>query len=221
MKTIELNEEEIYGSNLRITYDIKVTNISDLNYYGTNYYRYGETTGEKNDIVVLNLKTVKDYLDETLSINKDKMENSVREGTGIIPIGNKEYKEITVDTNSIIYPKEYTLVEEDKQSYTFKVVAERRLGVTDDDLYIVNRVKASTVNIVANPTDTTNTEEQKGELIKTIVNVVDTSPEAKAELTITPPTGSDKQTIIVISISLTVVAFALAAGIIIIKKKVI
>ena len=73
---IEINDEEIYGSEIEITYALTIKNVSDSNYYEpTNstqygyYYKFGDKTKNVTKVWKIAADEVDDYMDERLEYN--------------------------------------------------------------------------------------------------------------------------------------------------------
>ena len=64
-------ENSLYGTNLELTYEVKITNKSDVNYYNNEYYWFGDK--DTNKEVTLTPTNVKDYLDKTLNYLEEKL----------------------------------------------------------------------------------------------------------------------------------------------------
>ncbi len=67
---IELENELIQGSILKVQYEIEVKNNSELDYMTENYYKYGT---DKNNIVKLTPTKVYDYLDEIMPLQSQEI----------------------------------------------------------------------------------------------------------------------------------------------------
>ncbi len=70
----EVDSEIVQGAKLGIKYNLKVTNVSELDYNNKNYYIYGE--GEKytpnnNELVTLKANSIIDYLDNRLATDEN------------------------------------------------------------------------------------------------------------------------------------------------------
>ena len=220
---IELPEDEIYGSKLTITYEIIVTNVSDINYYETEsqyegcYYLFGDASHAQE--VTTTAKEVLDYLDPALKYVSSSPDGRVTEKNA------SEYQTY-VDKQEEHMHTEYTREEDyDKvlsitnweQLYSNKkdgrksadvveIVAERTLTTEDDDMELI-----STAEIIT-PTPTPSS---------LIPNKVKLPEQVDAITTIMPPTGSDLQSIVIYTIAGIASLVVLAAGVIIIKKKVL
>lgn len=64
---IELDQEIIQGASLEIKYNLKITNISEVEYQTEDFYMYGSGHGEdESKIVTLQPALIIDYLDNTM-----------------------------------------------------------------------------------------------------------------------------------------------------------
>ena len=221
---VELAEDSIYGSDIEITYQVKITNTSDLNYYNEDYYLYGQA--DTNKEVLLKPTEVTDYLDKTLTYVEDKTEelngNKDRvEDTKLkenITIGVKEIKDAqkfnlkdweTLHTSKNKSPSGNT-------SDKVMIVAERILSNQDDDMEVLSGAKIFSAENTPSDSTPESTEE-----IKIIRPATIEQAESGATLTITPPTGGNKNDIVIYAISGIISLIILATGISIIKKKVL
>ena len=205
----ELEDEYISGSTLELTYGISVINVSDVNYYNNEYYWYGEAN--KNKEVTLKVDEITDYLDKSLEYKAEVSDSRITvssdvdtEGRTILKLGNIE----------ALYTEQNKARETDKlkTSETFALVAGRVLSKLDDDMEYINKAEITKIN---NGTDSRDTDESdKDEEVK--------KPEepnkSEALATITPPTGANRQEIILYTVVGVIALAILSAGVVIIKK---
>lgn len=94
---IEIDSELIQGSNLELTYEIKVYNRSELDYNTTNYYRYGENDGMQ----AIDLSyVIADYADENLTFNDYTVSNTnVEDYNGSGMTGKNKWQLLGKDWN--------------------------------------------------------------------------------------------------------------------------
>ena len=217
----EVNQDTIYGSTVDITYTIKVENISDVNYYGKNYYYYGDKNGCYE--VTVNVDEVTDYLDSTLKYLQGSSDKTINVTDQTV---SKQEGDFTVIRNIVKitgWDTLYTSSNENRgtdnkqTSDSADLLAERILSSQDNDLEIINEAEATSLRTAPDPQDQNGDKE---ETIKEIVPAVGTTGTAKALTTIIPPTGEDKQSPILYIITVAVSFVILSAGIIIIKRKV-
>lgn len=239
---IERDENIIYGSTLTITYAIKVTNISDVNYYNEWYYWFGEK--DENKEITLKVNEVMDYLDETLKYKSCDEKHKVEVTTDFIG-GNtvdgvdvkKQYK-IKVTGWKTLYTVNNKERKQDKQqkvatSDTAYLVTTRELSQQDADIEILNDAeieKGKIINYVDDLQDNDKDKKSNDADYPTVaeLQVIKTSPKEvqanKANTTkviITPPTGEDKNSIILYTIVGAITLAILSAGVVIIKKRII
>lgn len=69
---IEMDTEIIEGATVEITYEMKVTNIGEVDYVSDRYYYYGNSKG--SDKVRVSVTGLIDYVDNQLSVLDDKWE---------------------------------------------------------------------------------------------------------------------------------------------------
>lgn len=212
---LEIDKSFIYGSELATTYEITLTNSSTKDYIENegsdnfgHYYYYGEITETtKQKSVVVN--EVVDELDA-------KYNYDTKQESGIATVkktdGNEEQKEVSIvkknsdgsteKTNklSITGWKEFESGESESLSYTVT-----SLLSADNDTAYMNKAKVTSISV-----DKLNT-------LKSNFNWERAKDETN--LTITPPTGSDKSQTYWIAGAIGLIV--LAAGIVFIKKKVL
>ena len=219
----EMVEESLYGSSLELTYEVRITNTSDVNYYNTEYYVYGQKKDNKE--VTLKPIVVKEYLDETLKYEeeksqKDRIEEVNPNVAETINVEGKDVKaqEFNLNGWSTLYTNKITNRDQEHPT-TDKVtlVATRILSKEDDDMEIVSRAEIKEIEHTPDPKDN---EEDKVEQLRTAAKEVHTNGMEKATFTITPPTGKDKNNVTLYAIVGTISLAILATGIVILKKKV-
>ena len=220
----ELPEESIYGSTMQITYRLEVINESDINYYGENYYKFGDRTGAKE--VTIEIKEVTDYLDSAMKCISG---NTTSNGKTIEITTQKELdnSEIIKRINKIIivgdWQRLYTNAiinrpESQKTSDFAELQAERILTTEDPDLQLLNSAQVTDAERKPEKVDETNPD--ANDLIRLVKATVDPGKRESATAVVIPPTGANKQkTIVYISVSI-VILLSLAAGIVVIKKKI-
>ena len=220
----EMQEESIYGTNLELTYEVEITNKSDINYYNNEYYWYGEKNDNKE--VTLTPTDVKDYLDETLTYIEGKSDKNriTSNGTKNITIeNNKSVKAQEMDLKGwkTIYTNKITDRSTDHPtSDKVKIVANRLLSNNDDDMEVVSRAEIKDIKHTPDPKDST-PQAEKEEQVKIAPKEVHTNGMVKARFTITPPTGENRSATSIYSIAGIMSLIILSTGIVIIKKKVI
>lgn len=225
----EVDEEQMYGSTLTITYLITVTNTSDTNYYERKYYVYGEKTGAHE--VTLTVKEVTDYLDPTLAYLGVSEGKTVTEATGTTTTASAEAtetKNLKITGWDLLYTENNKERSQEKQkevktSDTAGILTQRILSTQDDDMEFINEAQITDSQPSPEPSkyDSRADVAKNSEVATTkqVVKVNETP--AKATIIITPPTGADLKTILIYT-GVTVLALAvLSAGVIIIKKRIL
>ena len=229
---IETAKENIYGSTLTLTYTIKVTNTSDVNYYGHNYYWFGDKRGCYE--VTITPKIVTDYLDEKMVCLttdtqdgkkvevKKKMTDDNGRKISLLKIANKEE---SVPGWKTIYTNKKTPRASNKPTYdTVQIIAEKVLSEEDEDLEYINEAEilkgdAKRTPDIVEEGGSGRTQEEIEDIIKTIKSNVDSPDKPLAKNVLTPPTGENLQIYVTATIAAIVILTTLACGIIIIKKK--
>ncbi len=218
----EVQEESLYGTNLELTYEVKITNKSDINYYNNRYYWFGEK--DENKEVTLTPTDVKDYLDETLTYVAEKSDKDriVSKGTKTIVTEdekNAKAEELDLTKWTPLFTNKITNRDaRHPTSDNVKIVAQRILSNQDDDMEIVSRAEIKGIERTPDPNDT---ETQKVEQVRIAPKVVHTNGMVKATFTITPPTGENRSITTIYAIAGIISLIILSTGIVIIKKKVL
>ena len=79
----EVHDETLHGSTLEIKFKIEITNESDINYYGNQYYWFGNSEGQPE--VTIKLESVRDELKNTLQLvslsDGRKIKDDLHDGT--------------------------------------------------------------------------------------------------------------------------------------------
>lgn len=209
----ELPDEMISGATLELTYRINITNISDINYYNNAYYWYGEA--DKNKEVALDINEVADYLDNTLQFKAESSDTRIKLATETPNEGKENKTILVIGEIGKLYTEKNKARENDKlkTSDTVNLVAERKLSTQDDDMEFVNETEITKIN---NGKDSRDNSEGVTEI--QTVKPIEEKFEAKARATITPPTGEDRQEIIMYVIAGVIALAILSAGVVLIKK---
>lgn len=216
---VETAEENIYGSELTVTYTITITNISDINYYETEeeyvgwYYMFGEVIENVSVEVQIDPEEIYDYLDPELeyvssNAGTDSPEFNIEEQT----IQNEDGTETEVLVVTGLGAIERT------EQKSFEISGYRVLSTQDDDMGYTNEVEIiSLVNVTAEEDRDNDYAVSSLRLIKNPI----VPEQAEAYITISPPTGADMMTPILYIITTAVMLVILAGVVIVIKKKVL
>ena len=201
---------------------LNVTNNSDVNYCTENYYLYGE---DKSNEVAITPKKVNDYLDLTLEYieeestklnNNKKRINEVNKETEVEIDGEKikaQQFELT-GWGNLYTNKIKNRDEEHPTTDKVNLFAKRILSKEDSDMEVVSY---ATITEVENSTSGENAEEN----IKLVRKTENVNANGKATFTLTPPTGKQQDNVIYYAIAGIISLIVIAAGIVIIKKKIV
>ena len=234
----EIFESLLHASNLTLTYEVRITNKSELNYYNKEYYLYGKANANKE--VTLTPTEVYDYLDHTLEyVEKDSDSNRIKpagEGNVIIKGENIIAKKYELNGWNPLYT---SLNKNRKSDYTdkVKIVVNRQIDSkkkkdtedsennNDDEINIISGAKITKAMNTPDPSSGIDSDTYKNELnsddLKVQIPANIENAEAKANFVITPPTGKDMNSIVMYAIAGVISLSILATGIIIIKKKIL
>lgn len=226
---LELDSELIQGATIEVTYELKVVNNSELDYLSEKYYKYGIKEGE---IVRITTDGIIDYLDKDWAFDQDKnkdwsqkQEGDLESLKGTILSNEVFEKEGTTINDKIILYTEKLKGQElaPKDTATVEINVSKTLSSTDE-IELDNETEI--VELSKNGGSSFTTTKGESALRSTPGNYIPGAGKTEADdsiaetITITTPTGENLAYIkpIIIGIS----AFAiLAAGVIIIKKKVL
>ena len=237
---IEMDENQLYGSTLTLTYTIIITNNSDVNYYGEKYYWFGE---DKNNQVTVTPQEVRDYLDTTLtymSVSKGKTVNQDKETKKII-VNNEETerKLLRVSGFKALYTTKNSNNDNKDCQDSVEITAQRVLSSNDNDMILYNtEILANLDSTTADPKDSeASTREQELKVVETNYDNVVKEYAAKelvntkefesmklvsgATATITPPTGADRISPLLYIATGAIALVILSLGVVIIKKKIL
>ena len=112
---LEADNEIIEGATLKVTYEIKAINKSEIDYISEDYYKYGIKT-ESDDIATLTPLAVVDYLDKELVFeennNKDENGNLIWQQISKIKLQELESQKVNetayLDSKKILYTEAIT-----------------------------------------------------------------------------------------------------------------
>lgn len=203
----EMDNEMIEGATLEITYTMKVTNVSELDYVSKNYYHYGNK--DKSDLVRVSVTELLDYVDGRLAVLDGNWNETNKEHLSEVNASQKDNSEITRNYITDKLSKELAPTEFN----TVTLHTSKLLTSTDDNTFnnkseIVEVTKTNTVNS-GTPVKVVWNEDKFNFQIADAENVV-----------IVPSTGEDRAFVIptIIGISSLLV---LGIGVFAIKKFVI
>lgn len=225
----EIDNELIQGSNLEITYGLKVTNMSELDYKSEEYYYYGKDYGDTEaNLITLNPKQVIDYLDNNISTVNSKndglgeIKQSSSDKYQLITNGllDTEMQELLDNTNRVLIVKklerDLSPIERQNESEV-TLIASKELtntavqdGITlDNSAEIIQVEKLGGAPVITMPGDyVASNSSQRGE--------VDDGDRAESVI-ITPPTGLSTNDIAYVILAISSLG-VLISGIILIKK---
>ena len=213
---VEIEAEKIASARLELTYAIKITNTSDVNYYNTDYYFYGIPDPNKEVTLVVN--ELVDYLDNTLSYNKDESVSKFEEtnNTQDEELANKTTLKLSnMDTKLYTINNKTRNNKNVKTSDTASIVANRPLSDKDEDMEFINN---ATITLAKNGIDADKDDIKEVNIYKPVGDNFDL---AKATISIMPPTGADRLLIIIYTVAGTIALAMLSAGVVVIKKYVV
>lgn len=213
--SVEIENKLLQGAKLNLEYTIKITNNSDKDYLEKEYYYYG--TGGKTE-TTSRAKQVVDYLDNTMTLELDKTENTWQEvtaeslyngGNGLIT--EEVYNALKTENYHILTTNDFEEVGAGQEK-SIKLYATKYLAATDslreeNKVEVIELTGARTIKDSV-PGDYIPTENPR------------TQDEDKMVLVITPPTGTAINYTLYI-IAATATSVILVLGIVIIKKKII
>ena len=101
---VELDNELIQGSTLEVSYEIKATNESEVDYLSEDFYKYGKVEGP---VVTITPSAIIDYLDKDWAFDKDKNTawsvKTLEEAKGLVAEVVYNNSESTINNKTILY----------------------------------------------------------------------------------------------------------------------
>ena len=211
---VELDNELIQGARLEIGYEIKATNISELDYLSENYYTYGTIEGE---IVTIKPTAVMDYLDNDWAFepedNPDWEIKTLDEIKDIVAEVVYNNENSSINEKIILYTeslKEHNLKPTEEVAVMLNV---SKLLTTSDDISLDNETELVTLD----KNGGSKPEEIPGNYIPGTghTEIDDSTAET---VIVAPATGANLGFVIPITIGVILLA-GLGIGIFLIKKK--
>ena len=211
---VELDNELIQGATLEVGYEIKVENLSELDYLSENFYKYGIVEG---NVVTITPSAIIDYLDNGWSIEME--ENPGWEIRTLDEIRDIVSDSVYNDENSTINDKHILYTENlsnvnlaPNESASTDLTVSKILASTDDisldNEAEMNRLEktggSDPVEIPGNHIPGTTDTESDDSMAETVI--------------VTPPTGTNLSFIIPIVIGVAALV-VLGVGIFLIKRK--
>lgn len=213
---LELDNELIQGAQLEVGYEIKSTNISELDYLSENFYDYGKVEG---NLVTITPSAIIDYLDKDWAFEPEKNTawqiKSLDEIKNLVAEVVYNNEESTIDNKTILYTeslKDQKL--EPTKSATVDLNVSKTL-TTSDEISLNNETEIVKMEKPGGGKP----EETPGNYVPgTGKTEVDDS--MSETVIVTPNTGDNKAYIIPI-VAGTIALVILGVGIVIIKKKIL
>ena len=231
---VEMDNDIIQDSTAEVGYEIKVTNTSEVDYDSEAYYLYGRKEG---NIITIQATGIYDYLKGS---NSDAAKNDTM--WSIVPVDATQTMELSkIEGKTVIDYVADRLTKELKpgEPVSENIYATKPLANTGDislenDTEIKGMESGGTTHTSTNPTNpsdpSNSAESTEGTNNDTVTRKFKTGREPQARfstlfataepVTITPPTGENRDYTAVIIISIAAITI-LGTGIIVIKKKVL
>ena len=234
---IERDTDSLYGAELTVTYRLLAQNKSEIDYISSDYYKYGDT--ENSQVATTTVTKIIDYLSDSKATyskeNESNVESILNEGQTVDSdktkcdegtyIGPKE----TRDYNNQKYAKKYIIAKNTTELTPEKVNSTK--SIADYTLSVSKLMgSASSENSglnsyseiigIRNAGFLTQYYSKSGNYKAGDTGVEDNSTkendDAFSVLTVTPPTGKNKNMIVYVFIAGGLIA--LISGIVLIKK---
>ena len=240
----EMVEASISGSDFRIAYEVKITNVSDVNYYNEEYYKFGII--DKTKEVTATPITVYDYLDDTFKyepepLDSEKYYEKYKSDKDRIEEIDPNKKETIIVNGEKVEVQAYKLKGRSNQDkwitlYTNKIknrdsnhptsdsviiVASKLLSSSEYDWVVYNRAEIIDAKLSPSSLDTVNSDSEKERLLKTAAKEIHSNGMVEAMFTLTIPTGEDRYSTTLYAIAGIIALIVLSTGIVIIKKKIL
>lgn len=175
----EMDNEMIEGATLEVTYIMKVTNVSELDYVSENYYYYGNK--KNSDVVRASVTELLDYVDGRLSVVDNNWSETDKNHLNIVNASQKDNSETTRNYITNKLSKELA----PNESNTVTLHTSKLLTSTDDNTF---NNKAEITEVTKKPGFNTGTP------TKVVWNVdkFNFNIDNAEEVIIIPSTGEDK-----------------------------
>ena len=211
---IELDNELIQGAVLEVGYEVKATNLSEMDYLSENYYKYGIIEGE---VVTITPTAIIDYLDNDWAIdetaNPDWQIKTLDEIKDLVAEVVYNNENSTINAKTILYTeklKQYNLKPTEEASVDLLV---SRMLATSDEISIDNETEVA----VLDKTGGAKPDETPGNYVPGSGHTEIDDNMAETVL-VTPATGENLNIIIPIVVGVTALVI-LGVGIFLIKKR--
>ena len=211
---VELDNELIQGSTLEVSYEIKATNESEVDYLSENFYKYGTVEGP---VVTITPSAVIDYLDKNWAFDQDKNTawsiKTLDEAKGLVAETVYNNPESTINNKTILY----TTSMQDK-----KLEPTQTASV---DLNVSKILSNSEDISLDNETEVTHIDKTGGSKTTSVPgNYVPGTGKTEADdnmaetVIVTPSTGGNKNFLIPTAIG-TIALLVLGGGVFLIRRK--
>ena len=215
---LEMDNELIQGTRLEVGYEIKATNISEMDYKSEKFYQYGILEG---DVITISPTGIIDYLDNNWSFEEKenpeyKWEVKSAEDIKVLVVEEVYNRpESTIGDKIILYTNSLANNNiQPEKSETIMLNVSRRLTTTDEISFGNEAEIVELTRPGGSIPESTPGNYVPGTTLKE-------ADESMAETTIvTPATGENRNYMLPIVIGATALII-LGVGVIIIKKKVI
>ena len=223
---LELDNELIQGCRLEVEYEIKATNMSELDYKSQEFYYYGTQTGE---LAALTPNKIIDYLDEEWAFEEDGAWQIKQANDRIFTALVTEEVLNNISDKKILYTEALKNKQlrpipgntKGGESATINLKTSKVLSTTDEialnndaELVEIGKTWGATPN--QKPGDYIPGETSTLAQLATLEYKVDSG--MAEEVIVTPSTGENRSYIMPIAIG-TIALIILGAGVVVIKKK--
>ena len=217
---IEVDNEIIQGATLKVTYEITVDNSNcEIDYNDEDYYIYGTVPANKEEVFkIATVVDMFDYLPEDVVLESTDGNNwegiTISEDMKGTLLQNEVY-DVVRNLQNVIHLKNpvFENMQPGSEAVDTSMVVTKQLSVSSDDLVYENDVEVvklkgrRTIDSVPGNYDPT-------------TNTPDEYDDDRVELTITGPTGENRQYIIYGAIGIGMLVIV-GIGIVIIKRKIL
>lgn len=217
---IEVDNEIIQGATLKVTYEITVDNSNcEIDYNDEDYYIYGTVPANKEEVFkIATVVDMFDYLPEDVVLESTDGNNweriTISEDMKGTLLQNEVY-DVVRNLQNVIHLKNpvFENMQPGSEAVDTSMVVTKQLSVSSDDLVYENDVEVvklkgrKTIDSIPGNYDPT-------------TNTPDEYDDDRVELTITGPTGENRQYIIYGAIGIGMLVIV-GIGIVIIKRKIL
>ena len=149
---VEIDTELLEGATVEITYEIKATNVGELDYDSDRYYYYGDKTNAEP--VKVSVTQLLDYADSTVNVTDDKWEEkdiSALQDVNASQKDNTEYLDTVNTYYSDLEQKELAYGESTQTTFNVSKLLSSETDIEFDNRVEITEITKKNTNISGAP----------------------------------------------------------------------